>query len=98
LKETIQKLTAAWKSADTTALEELMIKKSLREHPETKPVLEKLLDERNVAMAQKMDGYLKGKETHFVVVGAGHLIAEKGIVKLMEKKGYKVEQIMKKVK
>jgi uncharacterized protein YbaP (TraB family) len=41
---------------------------------------------------------LKGKETHFVVVGAGHLVGEKGIVNLMEKKGYKVEQIMRKGK
>ena len=39
-------------------------------------------------MAGKIDGYLKKpKMPYFVVVGAGHLIGNKGIVRLLERKG-----------
>jgi hypothetical protein len=40
---------------------------------------------------KKIEDMLKGKEKVFVVVGAAHLIGEKGILKTLEKKGYKVE-------
>jgi hypothetical protein len=51
-----------------------------------------MIDDRNDGMAKKIDGYLKTKDVHFVVAGAAHLMGEKGIVKLLEKAGYKVEQ------
>jgi hypothetical protein len=53
----------------------------------------KLLDDRNVKMAEKIDGYLKEKGPTFVCVGAAHLVGEKGLVKLLTAKGYKVEQV-----
>jgi uncharacterized protein YbaP (TraB family) len=91
--EMIRKLSEAWKAGEVKGLEELTLTTPLKEHPELKPVFAKLFDERNAKMAQKVEGFLKGKQTHFVIVGAGHLIGDKGIVKLLEKKGYKVEQV-----
>ena len=44
-------------------------------------------------MTGKMDEYLKGKESVFVVVGAAHIIGDKGIAKQLRDKGYKVEQV-----
>jgi uncharacterized protein len=44
-------------------------------------------------MVAKIEGYLKSKTGYFVVVGAGHLVGEKGIITLLQKKGYKVEQL-----
>lgn len=58
-----------------------------------KALRRKLLDDRNAAMAGKVEGYLKGKEQVFVVVGAAHIIGDTGIVKLLRGKGYKVEQV-----
>ena len=43
-------------------------------------------------MASKIEGYLKTKETYFVVVGAGHLVGSKGIIQMLKEKGYSVEQ------
>ncbi|HYG97624.1 MAG TPA: TraB/GumN family protein [Terriglobales bacterium] len=56
-------------------------------------LMEKMVDERNVNMTEKVDGFLKGRETYFVVVGAAHVIGDKGIAKLLEKKNYKVEAL-----
>ena len=39
-------------------------------------------------MASKIEGYLKTKETYFVVVGAGHLVGDKGIIKMLKERGY----------
>lgn len=93
LDQTMETAVVAWKAGDAERLQEEMLDKSLREAPEAKPVFEKLFDERNVKMAEKIDGFLKGDEQHFVVVGAGHMLGEKGIVKLLEDKGYTVEQM-----
>ncbi|OMF12638.1 polysaccharide biosynthesis protein GumN [Paenibacillus amylolyticus] len=53
-----------------------------------------MLVDRNIGMADKIDGYLKnGKgEEYFIVVGAAHYLGDHGIVKLLEDKGYKVER------
>ena len=59
----------------------------------SKSLQKKLLDDRNAVMITKIEEYLKGKEQCFVVVGSGHLIGDKGIVKLLEGKNYKVERV-----
>ena len=57
-------------------------------------MLETLLDDRNVAMAKKVRRYLKdAKRTYFVVVGAGHLVGEKGLVALLEDPALQIEQV-----
>jgi uncharacterized protein YbaP (TraB family) len=71
---------------------EAVITKSIKEDPKLVPIYEKLIYERNRRMVSKIEGYLKGNGTYFVVVGAGHLIGEKGIVETLGKKGYRVEQ------
>jgi len=36
---------------------------------------------------------LDANDTHFVVVGAGHLVGEEGIISLLSKRGYFLEQL-----
>ncbi|MCY3024360.1 MAG: TraB/GumN family protein, partial [Planctomycetota bacterium] len=93
VKDFINKAVGAWKNGDAKALNDLMVLKPLQKHPEMKPVLDKLIDERNVQMTAKVDGYLKGKGVYFVVVGAGHLVGDKGVVALLAARNYKVEQV-----
>lgn len=88
LKDMLQKMQQAYVSGDTEALEKLV----KEEESGPKSLMKKLLDDRNVKMAQRVEQYLKGKDTSFVVVGAAHIIGEKGIVKLLEAKGYHVER------
>ena len=45
---------------------------------------------RNRKMKEKIKNYLKGDKDYFVVVGAGHLIGDKGIVALLQGEGYTV--------
>jgi uncharacterized protein YbaP (TraB family) len=88
----VEKLLDAWVSGDTTGMESIL-KKSAIEDEEMASVYDKLLYERNRNMVLKIEGYLKSGETHFVVVGAGHLLGERGIINLLRQKGYDIEQL-----
>jgi uncharacterized protein YbaP (TraB family) len=92
-KERMDAMVTAWSKGDSATLEDEMIKKPLAKRPAQTEIFAKMIDERNAGMAKKIGDYLKTKDVHFVVVGAAHLVGEKGVVKLLEKQGIKVEQV-----
>ena len=85
-------LIQSWKSGDPKGMEPV-ITKSIKEDPRLSPVYEKLIYERNRKMLSKIEEYLNGSGTYFVVVGAGHLIGEKGIIETLRRRGHRVEQL-----
>jgi hypothetical protein len=89
-KDMIQRIQAAYTSGDPEALQKVMDEEG---DMGSKTLTKKLLDDRNVTMTAKIDEYLKGKDPVFVVVGAAHIVGDKGIAKLLRDKGYKVEQV-----
>jgi len=85
------KTVEQWKAGDAEALFGLLLKPYAKD-PQFKPILDKMYFDRNFKMAARIEGFLKIKKTYFVVVGAAHLIGEKGIIKILEKRNYKVRQ------
>jgi uncharacterized protein len=81
----------AWTTGDAKGMESIM--GSLQEDRGMSSMYEKLIYERNRNMAAKIEEYLKTKETYFVVVGAGHIVGEKGIIEILRRKGYHVAQL-----
>jgi len=92
LEQELGKLTQAWTSGDTKAMESILTR-SVSEDRRLSFILEKLIYERNRKMVSKIEDYLKGKETYFVIVGAGHLVGDRGIIEILKGKGYLVEQL-----
>jgi len=90
IKDMIQRIQTAYLSGDPDALQKVMDEEA---DMGSKSLKQKLLYDRNVAMTAKLDEYLKGKEPIFVVVGAAHIVGDKGVAKLLRDKGYKVEQV-----
>ncbi len=82
----------AWLTGDIASLENALFEK-LREQPESAGMYEALLFERNRGMVSKIEGYLQNPGSYFVVVGAGHLAGDKGILQLLQQKGYSVRQM-----
>ena len=80
----MQELEKSYLSGDVDAL--------LKDLPPSSQLTEHLINERNVRMNQKVAEFLKTKGTFFVVVGAAHVIGEKGIANLLQQQGYKVER------
>lgn len=54
--------------------------------------MEKLVDKRNIKMAERMMAIMKNKSV-FVAIGALHLPGKKGVLHLLEKAGYQVKAI-----
>ena len=90
-EEEINAIFDTWADGDSTELTK-MIFEGLEQDPGIKPMYEKLYFERNLKMAEKIEEFLSGTDVYFIVVGAGHLVGENGLVNLMERSGYQVEQ------
>ncbi len=91
-KEVLNKMFNEWQKGERKTLESLSYK-YMNKYPELKIYYKKLLTNRNINMAKKLDKMLKtDKNSYFVVVGGGHLVGKTGIIELLRKKGYKVTQ------
>jgi uncharacterized protein YbaP (TraB family) len=85
-------LIKAWSTGNANGIESI-ITRTVREDRRLDPIFKRLLDDRNKGMVSTIEGYLKTRETYFVVVGAGHLVGDNGIVRMLKEKGYSVEQL-----
>jgi hypothetical protein len=92
LEQELDKLVKAWTAGDEKGVESI-ITKSVKEDKRLMPVYEKFVLERNRNMVSKIEDYLKEKETFFVVVGAGHLVGDHGIIQILKNKRFTVEQL-----
>jgi uncharacterized protein YbaP (TraB family) len=93
MKEITAGMVKAWETGDAGQLNTLVIEDPLKENPEYLPVVKKLIFDRNVRMAKKIQGYLASNKTYFVIVGAGHLVGAKGIISLLRGRGFHLEQL-----
>lgn len=92
LGEEADQLIRAWTSGDTKGIESILTK-AVTEDNRMSSIYEKLIFERNISMTSRIEDFLKKEETYFVIVGAGHLVGNKGIVEMLKGKGYLVEQL-----
>jgi uncharacterized protein YbaP (TraB family) len=91
-KDYLDMLFETWENGDAAELER-MIFESLTEEPALAPFYYKTLDERNISWAEKIEEFLADEETYFVVVGAGHLVGENGLINILDERGYVTEQL-----
>jgi uncharacterized protein YbaP (TraB family) len=84
-------LFKAWVSGDSQGMESIMMKYT-KEDSRLSSAYQKLVYERNINMAEKIEGYLRTKGNYFVIIGAAHLVGEKGIIEILRGKGYRVVQ------
>ncbi|HEY6871233.1 MAG TPA: TraB/GumN family protein [Geobacteraceae bacterium] len=92
VRDGMDELMRAWRTGDTKVMEKIIFR-PLAEYPDSRPIFDKLYYRRNREMAGKIEQFLKAGESCFVVVGAAHLIGTEGIVELLKRKGYRVEQM-----
>ena len=88
--ELIDQLISTWKKGDEAAMAKLLYVDALKDYPSFAAIYDKLFFERNIKMKAKIKPFFKSNETYFVIVGAGHLVGEKGIVNLLRNDGYTV--------
>ncbi len=90
----LTKVMEAWQVGDVEVLREILFA-DVGKRPEFVPLYKRLLDDRNHAMVERIEALIAERSTLFVVVGAGHLVGDEGLVALFERKGYSVRQLEK---
>lgn len=92
--EVIKYMLDMWKKGDMVEFEKFMEKNNQEGNQEFNKML---FNKRNENMSNKVEEYLNSEdgETYFVVVGAGHLVGDTGIIKAMKDRGYTVKQLTK---
>lgn len=82
--EMVKEMLIAWKNGDIKTLEKQIMIDDADEG--MKKIMYELIDKRNYEMAAKIEKYLQDSENkYFVIVGAGHLIGENGIINILAK-------------
>jgi len=89
----IDLLVEDWKAGDGEAMAIHVLEGATK--PEYLPLYEKIFFERNEQMARRIGEMLAQPRTHFVVVGAGHVVGARGILALLQAKGHTVRQLPK---
>jgi uncharacterized protein len=88
LDHNIARIVHAWLNGDGDALEKLMLT-GMREYP---GLYQKLIVERNRRWLPEIEKIIAGGGNAMVVVGAGHLVGQDGVVELLRRRGYTLEQ------
>ena len=92
----LEKMVDFWRRADADGLY-AFVYQDVIDHPALKPMMDRLLDQRNQHMADVISLYLtspaRTQNRYFVVVGALHLSGPNSIVKRLEQKGYYVQAL-----
>jgi len=89
IEEQLGALTSAWEAGDIDTLGTLMAE-SFKEYPELNKTF--ILD-RNARWTTELAKLLQKNKTHMVVVGAGHLPGQGGLLELLKARGFKIEQL-----
>ena len=79
-------LLSSWASGDTARLSDLL-DEGFAEVPQLRA---RLLVGRNQKWIPKLKAMLASEKTHFVTVGAGHLVGRDSVVEMLRARGYKV--------
>lgn len=91
-KEAVQKLYDSVINGDISSVE----KQDLGKNSEDEKVREfynVFITERNAHMVKKIEEYINTDDKYFVVVGAGHVVGEDGIINQLEDKGYTITRL-----
>jgi len=92
-REQLRRIAKIWDESDSTELAHYEQWCDCVNTPEQRKFMHKLLDERNPALADKIDAQHRSGKTVFAAVGSLHMFGDTGLPALMEKRGYRVEQL-----
>jgi uncharacterized protein len=88
-QKSIGEMVTAWKTGDSPALAKLL-NDGMRDAP---AICKRLLTDRSASWVPKIEELLRGGRPAIVIVGAGHLVGDEGVVELLKKRGLKVTQL-----
>jgi uncharacterized protein YbaP (TraB family) len=89
-KSKVEPMLTAWRTGDTNTLDRLASADMRRIAP---GAYRALIVNRNANWVDRLTGWLKGKGTYFVAVGAAHLAGPDSVINMLEKRGFKATRV-----
>lgn len=89
-KGKMEPLLTAWRTGDVETLDKLSCADLRRTAP---AAYRALIINRNANWVDRLSGWLKGKGTYFVAVGAAHLAGPDSVLAMLEKRGFKATRV-----
>jgi hypothetical protein len=90
LDEVFDRLIAAWRTGDEATLEALTSTEVREKFP---TVYKMLFVDRNRAWLPAIEEYLRTPQKELILVGAGHLVGEDGLLAMLRRRGYQVRKL-----
>lgn len=90
LIEIMQQSIAAWRKGDMEKLDQLLLQDAKIDDPVT---YDQMFTQRNLAWIPKLVALFDNQQRELVLVGAGHLPGEDGVLQLLKSAGYTIEQM-----
>jgi len=88
--DNIDKIVRHWKNGNVDGMEKLMVDQMQTDTP---ALYETLITERNENWMSRLTELLDGDKRPMVVVGAGHVVGESGLVEMLKAQGYQLQQL-----
>ena len=89
LQALFNELIGSWRTGDLAKIEELFIA-DMADYPE---LYSKILVDRNRRWIPQIEAWMKTPDIEFVLVGVAHAASDDGVLKLLEARGYTVDQV-----
>jgi uncharacterized protein YbaP (TraB family) len=89
-QQEVDELTNAWKSGDERKLAASL----LNEYARFPELYDMLVSRRNLAWIPQIEALLQGHEDYLVVVGALHLVGDRGVIHLLQQDGLKPQRVL----
>jgi uncharacterized protein YbaP (TraB family) len=89
LETVMRELTEAWRQGDQAKMARLSLDDMRKEFPS---MYQQLLVSRNKRWLPRIEAMLNDPGTEMVLVGALHLVGDDGVLQMLRKRGYQIEQ------
>jgi len=90
LGTTMESMTRAWREGNADSLDDQMVELMAEDYPK---MYKSLITDRNMNWMPDITQYFETGDIEFVMVGAGHLVGEEGLLEILKREGYLVEQL-----
>ncbi len=92
-RKMLKRLADAWEQGNYTEMDHYEEWCECLKTDADRAMMKRMLDERNPAMAERIDALHQSGKQVFAAVGSMHMFGPAGLPALLEKRGYKVERI-----
>jgi len=92
MEKRLIEMLAAYRAGDGPTLNRL-VADDFGDTAEGVAARRRIFDDRHAAMADKIEGYFKQPDNHFVVIGVGHMFGDNNLLEALAKRGIRAKRV-----